>query len=54
MRYLIAAAALAAAALLSGAIGYALHPASGPRCPTEDSCAVSYHGGEWHITPTVP
>jgi hypothetical protein len=23
-------------------------------CPTEDSCAVDYHDGAYHITPVVP
>lgn len=23
-------------------------------CPTEDSCAISYHDGAWHITPDTP
>ena len=23
-------------------------------CATEDSCAVDYRDGAWHITPTVP
>ena len=52
MRSLMAAAALTATAALAGVTGYALH--SGPSCPTEDSCAVSYHGGAWHVTPVVP
>jgi hypothetical protein len=51
LRKLAAAVLLAAAAF--GA-GYAEHGTSGPRCPTEDSCAVSYSGGAWHITPVVP
>jgi hypothetical protein len=24
-----------------------------PYCPTEDSCKIDYHDGEWHITPEV-
>lgn len=23
-------------------------------CPTEDSCAVDYRDGAWHITPVTP
>jgi hypothetical protein len=23
-------------------------------CPTEDSCTVDYHNGQWHITPDRP
>lgn len=23
-------------------------------CPTEDSCAVSYHDGQWHVTHDTP
>lgn len=25
-----------------------------PNCPTEDSCAIDYRDGEWHITETMP
>ena len=51
MRRLIAVAVLAVAAGFAG--GYALH-GSGPSCPTEDSCAATYQGGGWHISPVVP
>lgn len=23
-------------------------------CPTEDSCALDYRDGAWHITPVIP
>lgn len=23
-------------------------------CPTEDSCAIDYYGGAWHIRPVTP
>jgi hypothetical protein len=49
---LIAAAVLAVAAAFGG--GYAVHHSSGPHCPTEDSCAVDYRGGAWHVTPVTP
>jgi hypothetical protein len=27
---------------------------SEPWCPTEDSCAIDYHDGGWHITEVTP
>ncbi len=46
----IAGLAIAAAAFTAG---HCTAP-HGPRCPTEDSCAVSYQHGAWHITPEIP
>lgn len=34
-----------------GAIAFQDHK---PHCPTEDSCTVDYHDGEWHITEVTP
>jgi hypothetical protein len=37
------------AALFGGVLGWTLNDLSRPNCPTEDSCAVDYRDGAWHI-----
>jgi hypothetical protein len=39
---------IVAVLLLLGTITFA------PDCPTEDSCAIDYRNGEWHIEEVTP
>lgn len=36
------------------AVGYFTAQPDKPDCPTEDSCTVDYHNGEWHIEEASP
>lgn len=46
---------LALLLLLSGVgVGWTAHTEQRPYCPTEDSCAIDYRDGAWHIEETVP
>lgn len=53
MRSLIAAARIAV--IIVAAYGASHLVASDqPECPTEDSCAIDYRDGRWHITEEAP
>lgn len=49
------AAVLFSAGLVVGAGTYGVvDQVVEPHCPTEDSCAVDYRNGRWHITEVTP
>lgn len=54
-RHTILVIVTALTALLLGVFGtLAVQSLTAPSCPTEDSCTVDYHDGQWHVTEVTP
>jgi hypothetical protein len=50
----LAALALLAVLGFGTLSGWLIADAQQPHCPTEDSCVVDYHDGQWHIAEVTP